>query len=50
MAQENPTSDEHSQAVRRVYENEDLRTAASLFKVFCLEYQFGDISSKNIVL
>jgi hypothetical protein len=50
MVVENSSSNERSQAVRRVYDNEDLNTSASLSKVFRLAYHFDDISGKNIVL
>jgi hypothetical protein len=50
MVVENSSSNERSQAVRRVYDNEDLNTTASVSKVFRLACHFDDISGKNIVL
>jgi hypothetical protein len=50
MVLEDPTSDESTQVVRRVYENEDLNTTASLSKVFRLECHFDDVSGKSIIL
>ncbi|KAG0282656.1 hypothetical protein BGZ96_000260 [Linnemannia gamsii] len=39
-----------NQAVRRVYENEDLNTTTSLSKVFYLECNYDDVSAKDIIL
>ncbi|KAF9140998.1 hypothetical protein BG015_001428 [Linnemannia schmuckeri] len=50
MAPEDTSSDEHTQAVRRVYETELLNNNASLSKVFRLECHFDDVSGKNIIL
>jgi hypothetical protein len=50
MAQEDPSSDENTQMVRRVYESEDLNTTASLSKVFRFESYFDEVSGKNIIL
>ncbi|KAG0282803.1 hypothetical protein BGZ96_012817, partial [Linnemannia gamsii] len=50
MELEDFSPDENTQVVRRVYENEDLNTTASLSKVFRLEWHFDDVSDKNIIL
>lgn len=53
MALEDSTTNEHTQPVRRVYENEELdsNTAiTSLSKVFRIACHFDGVSGKNIVL
>ncbi|KAG0289923.1 hypothetical protein BGZ96_006610, partial [Linnemannia gamsii] len=50
MVLQDSSSDEHSQVVRRVYENEDLNTTTSLSKVFRLARHFDNVSGKDIIL
>ncbi|KAG0272414.1 hypothetical protein BGZ96_005325, partial [Linnemannia gamsii] len=53
MALEDPSTNERTQPVRRVYENEELSSntaIASLSKVYYLECHFDDISGKDIIL
>ncbi|KAG0273444.1 hypothetical protein BGZ96_004842, partial [Linnemannia gamsii] len=53
MALEDPSTDERTQPIRRVYEDEGLNSSTaitSFSKVYYLDCHFDDISGKDIIL
>ncbi|KAF9129248.1 hypothetical protein BG015_004224, partial [Linnemannia schmuckeri] len=50
MALEDPSSDEHIQVVRRVYENSSLTNAPSPVDIFHITYHVDPATGKGIIL